>query len=128
MYYNSVLLFLIDVSKIICLSSQGNIIIPFGLKFYQDNVSLEYSCLQHFFFINRLVFSVLSQNIGESATFVTLMEHSWYICFSTHSISGNFLYCCASIIAKPQLYSSKLFCHIGLEADISIYSSLILGL
>ena len=80
-----------------------------------------------YFFINRLVFSVLPQNIGESATFVTLMKHSWYICFSTHSISGNVLCCCASIIAKPQLYSSKLFYHIGLEADISVYSSLILG-
>ena len=79
------------------------------------------------FFINRLVFSVLSQKIGESATFLTLMKHSWYICFSLHSISGNFLCCCASIIAKPQLYSSKLFYHIGLEADISVYSSLILG-
>ena len=47
-------------------------IIPFGLKLYQDHASLEYSCLQHFFHI----FSVLSQNIGESASFVTLMEHS----------------------------------------------------
>ena len=80
-----------------------------------------------FFFINRLVFSVLSQYIGKSVTFVTFMEHFWYIRFSTHSISGNFLCCCTSIITKPQLYSSKLFCHIGLEADISVYSSLILG-
>ena len=30
------------------LSSYGNIIISFGLKLYQDNASLEYSCLQHF--------------------------------------------------------------------------------
>ena len=80
-----------------------------------------------YFFINRLVFSVLPHNIGESATFVTLMKHSWYICFSTHSISGNSLrYCCASVIAKSQLYSSKVFCHIGLEAHISVDSSLIL--
>ena len=41
-------LFLIDVSKIICLSSPGNIIIPFELKLDQDNASLEYSCIQHF--------------------------------------------------------------------------------
>ena len=54
----------------------GDVIIPLGLKLYQDNVSLEYSCLQLFFFMNRLVFAVLSQNIGESSTFVTLMEHS----------------------------------------------------
>ena len=67
--------------------------------------------------------------MGESATFVTLMEHSWYICFNSHSISGNSLcYCWALIIAKPQLYSSKLFCHIGLEAYISVHSSLILGI
>ena len=39
----------------------------------------------------------------------------------------NFLCCCASIITKPQVYSSKLFCHNGLEADFSVYSSLILG-
>ena len=74
-YCNSGLLFLIDVSKIICLSSKGNIIIPFGLKLYQDNASVEdFFC--NFFYMNRLVFSVLSHNIGESATFVTLMEHS----------------------------------------------------
>ena len=77
--------------------------------------------------MNRLVFSALSQSIGESATFITLMEHSSYICFSKHSISGNFLCCCASIIAKPQLYSSKLFCHIGLEEYISVHSFLLLG-
>ena len=35
-------------------------------------------------------------------------------------------YCWILIIAKPQLYSSKLFCHVVLEAYISIYSSLIL--
>ena len=76
-YYNSGLLFLIDVSKIICLSSSGNIIIPFGLKLYQDNASVDGVFLfTTFFYINRLVFSDLSQNIGESATFFTLMEHS----------------------------------------------------
>ena len=37
-------------------------------------------------------------------------------------------YCWALIIAKPRLYSSKLFCHIGLEAYISVHSSLILGI
>ena len=126
-YYNSGLLFLIDVSKIICLSSWGNIIIPFGLKLYQDNASVDGVFLfTTFFYINRLVFSDLSQNIGESATFFTLMEHSWYICFSRHWISGNSSYCCASITAKAQLCSSKLFCHIGLETYISLHPSLIL--
>ena len=48
-YYNSSLTFLIDVSKITCLSSQRNTVIPFGLTLYQDNASLEYPCLQHFF-------------------------------------------------------------------------------
>ena len=129
-YYNSGLLFLIDVSKIICLSSWGKIIIPFGLKLYQDNASVDRVFLfTTFFYINRLVFSVLSQNVGESATFAILMEHSWYICLNIHSISGNSLcYCWAAIIAKPQLYSSKLFYHIGLEAYISVHSSLILGI
>ena len=48
---------------------------------------LSYNILGYnIFYINRLVFSVLSQNIGESATFVTLMEHSWYICFNTQSL------------------------------------------
>ena len=42
--------------------------------------------VHNIFYINRLVFSVLSHNIGESATFVTLMEHSWYICFNTNSL------------------------------------------
>ena len=34
----------------------------------------------------------------------------------------------ASIIAKLQLYSSKLFRHIGLEAYILVHSPLILGI
>ena len=38
------------------------------------------------FYINRVVISVLSQNIGESVTFVTLMEHSWYIYSNTLSL------------------------------------------
>ena len=80
------------------------------------------------FYEARLLFSVLSQNMGESATFVTLLKHSWYICFSTHSIRGNCLcYCYVSIIAKPHLYSSKIFCHNGLEAYISVHSSLSLS-
>ena len=82
-----------------------------------------------YWLIKRLVFSVLLQNVGESVTFVTLMEHSWYTCFSSHLISGNSLcYCWALIIAKSQHYSSMLFCHIGLEAYISVHSSLILGI
>ena len=52
------------------------------------------------FYINRIVFSVLSQNIGESANFVTFMEHSWYI-FSTHTQSVVILYVIVG------LYNSK---------------------
>ena len=56
------------------------------------------------------------------------MEHSLYICFNTLSVSGNSLcYCWALIVGKPEIYSSKLFCHIGLEAYIPVHSSLSLG-
>ena len=47
-YCNLGVLFLIDVRKIICLSSNEILLYPFGLKLYQNNASLEYSCLQHF--------------------------------------------------------------------------------
>ena len=97
---------------------------PFRLQLYQDNASLEY-LVYNIFYINRLVFLVLSQNIGESPS----SSYPWYICFNTHSISGNSLcYFWASMIAKPQLYFSKLFYHIGLEAYIPVHSSLILGI
>ena len=35
-----------------------------------------YIVVYNIFYIIRVVFSVLSQNIGESGTFVTLKEHS----------------------------------------------------
>ena len=76
-----------------------------------------------------IVFSVLSQNLSEPATFVTLMEQSWYAGFNSHLISGiSLCYCWALVIAKPQLYPSKMFSHIGLEAYISVHSCLILGM
>ena len=63
---------------------------------------------------------IISQNIGESTIFAILMKHlSTNVYFNTHSISGNSL--CqswASIIVNSQLYSSKLFCRIGLEAYV----------
>ena len=47
---------------------------------------LRYSIdVYNIFYINRIVFPVLPQNIGKSVTFVTHMEHSWYICFNTLS-------------------------------------------
>ena len=90
---------------------------------YPDNPSLEYYCLQHFY-INRLVFSVLSQNKGESVTVVTLMG-ILDAPVLTHSISGySWCYCWA--IVEPQRYSSKLFGHSGLEHYIWVHSPILL--
>ena len=77
------------------------------------------------FYTNRLAFSVFSQNIGESVTFVTPLNildtsvltllsqwYSWILLLGT---------------VEPQLYSSELFCHSGLEPYIWVYSSLLPG-
>ena len=62
-------------------------------------------------YINSLIFSVLSQNIGESVTFVSPMEQSWYICFNTAQ-SLVFLMLLQGIVG-PQLYSGELICESG---------------
>ena len=48
---------------------------PFELTLYRNNAPKSI-LVYNTFYISTLVFSVLSQNISESATFVTLMEHS----------------------------------------------------
>ena len=70
---------------------------------------------KHFFYINRIVYSVFSQNLVESVFFTTAMEHSWYICCTTTQ-SIVFLMCW--VIVEAQLYSRELFCHSGLEPCI----------
>ena len=37
-------------------------------------------------FIFKFYYGTCSHHIGESATFVNLVEHSWYICFNTQLV------------------------------------------